>query len=565
MLVKKSITIRNFLSYGDKPQTIQLNKSGKNLVHGSNGFGKSSIENAVRWCLYGKIGRDITKSSIPNRTNKKNCVVELTATKGNNNIRIVRGIAPSVFEIYVDDRMIEQSSHTKDYQKLLETDILEMTYQMYNQIESLSEDNYQPFFKLSATQRRTFVETILDISSFTDMSKILKEELKGLKSDLISNTSLITTYQTTIDANQSIIDKIKAKDQDAELIKIQTIQDLNNQIEENGYDKSKHEALTQTLDQYKDLILREVEKISKCNLFLQHLNEKGSKLKENLNSLEQDSICLACGSIPDNIEGHKIDIQVELADLRSEFAKVHKEMSKIEQSKLEFSKVYQEKLSYNNQLNQKYQTYNALMLKLENIKNQDNSQVDCTDLEENISDLTDKVKNLSDINVKIKQDIVYRELAIELTSDKGIKSDVIDMYIPLLNQFVNFYLSKFNLFYSFEMDSSFACKFKKGHRVECEYGSLSKGQRFRVDFAVVLAWRDLCCMKTGSDSNCFFMDDILGPLDAEGVNDVISVMQELDPSLSIFMFTHEKEKYKEYFDSSIECCYDGNFTNLKFS
>ena len=90
------------------------------MVVGANGAGKSTMLDALSFGLFGKPYRNINKPQLINTINSKDCVVEVEFSVGPNRFKVIRGIKPNVFEIYKNGEVINESSHSKEFQKLLE-------------------------------------------------------------------------------------------------------------------------------------------------------------------------------------------------------------------------------------------------------------------------------------------------------------------------------------------------------------------------------------------------------------------------------------------------------------
>ena len=100
---------------------------------------------------------------------------------GARNIVIVRSIKPTRFEIYIDDKLLNQDASSKDYQKQLENNILKLNHRSFTQVVILGSSSFIPFMQLTASARREVVEEILDIKVFSLMNVILKQRVKGNK------------------------------------------------------------------------------------------------------------------------------------------------------------------------------------------------------------------------------------------------------------------------------------------------------------------------------------------------------------------------------------------------
>src|ERR1041385_8105436 len=93
----ETLHIENFATIGDV--TVQLNQPGLILITGinkdakkanSNGSGKSSIFEALCWCLWGQTIRDLDADDVVNRKAKKDCAVTLTLIDGTDRYQISR-------------------------------------------------------------------------------------------------------------------------------------------------------------------------------------------------------------------------------------------------------------------------------------------------------------------------------------------------------------------------------------------------------------------------------------------------------------------------------------------
>ena len=175
------IRFKNLLSYGNTFTEIELDSVKKTLLIGKNGFGKSCMIDAVTFALYGKPFRKINKSNLINSINKSELVTEIEFYIGSNYYKIIRGIKPNIFEIYCNDVLVQQDAKVKDYQDHLERYILKMNYKSFTQVVILGSARYTPFMQLTAADRRSVIEDLLDIQIFSNMNVIVKDKLSTLK------------------------------------------------------------------------------------------------------------------------------------------------------------------------------------------------------------------------------------------------------------------------------------------------------------------------------------------------------------------------------------------------
>ena len=126
MITFKKVKWKNLLSTGNQFTEIDLVSAKTNLIIGANGHGKSTILDAMTFVLFGKAFRNINKPTLVNSVNGKDCVVEIDFNTNGKEYRIIRGIKPNIFEIWVDGSLLNQDSASRDYQEYLEKFILKM-------------------------------------------------------------------------------------------------------------------------------------------------------------------------------------------------------------------------------------------------------------------------------------------------------------------------------------------------------------------------------------------------------------------------------------------------------
>ena len=210
MIVFKNIRYKNFLSSGNSFTEINLRKNKSTLVVGHNGAGKSTMLDALSFSLFGKPHRKISKSQLVNSINQKHALVEVEFTVGTSNFKIIRGIKPNVFEIWKDGKMINQSSHAMEYQKILEQNILKLNHKSFHQVVVLGSSSFIPFMQLNAGHRRDVIEDLLDINIFSKMNVLLKEKNGSLKDKLSSINHNIDLLKNKMDQQSKYIRDIAA-------------------------------------------------------------------------------------------------------------------------------------------------------------------------------------------------------------------------------------------------------------------------------------------------------------------------------------------------------------------
>ena len=183
MIIFKTVRWKNFLSTGNQFTEIQLDRSPTTLIIGENGAGKSTILDALCFGLFNKPFRNIAKKQLVNSVNNGSSVVEVEFSIGTKEVKVVRGIKPNAFEVYVNGNMINQDANARDYQKHLEQQIMGLNYRSFTQVVILGSSTFVPFMQLPTKARREVVEDILDIKIFSLMNFLLKNKTKELNEE----------------------------------------------------------------------------------------------------------------------------------------------------------------------------------------------------------------------------------------------------------------------------------------------------------------------------------------------------------------------------------------------
>lgn len=154
------------------------------MIVGANGAGKSTILDALTFVLYNKPFRKIKKAQLINTVNEKECEVQIEFEIQGKIYTIVRGMKPTLFQIYIDGKLQDQFANQLDQQAYLEDNILRLNYKSFTQTTILGSATFVPFMQLGNADRRAIVEDVLDIKIFSGMAKILRERISKSNTEI---------------------------------------------------------------------------------------------------------------------------------------------------------------------------------------------------------------------------------------------------------------------------------------------------------------------------------------------------------------------------------------------
>lgn len=569
MIQFQKILWRNFLSTGNQFTEIDFVAHQTTLIVGENGAGKSTILDALCFGLFGKAFRNINKPQLVNSINQKQCEVQVFFNIGKREYKIVRGLKPTVFEIYVDNELLSQEAASKDYQKYLEEKILKLNFKSFTQIVILGSASFTPFMQLPQGHRREVIEDILDIQIFTTMNSILKNRLATTKTEMTSFENEITLGKQAVKLQKDYIAKlekdIEKRAQDNQLEIERTHRDIANATSSVTIIQSSIAELQQTLPDEKSLVSKRAE----WSTLLKSLSERIKSANNNIDFYETHDECPTCSqSISDDLKEkaiekhtHKIDeVQTAIDTLSVKITGIEEKIEHIAAVKETIS-AYQMQVI---ELNSDIITKQALIKKMTD--DTDRDKIDTIELDSAKDQLKELAKSILEVSAKksaLSETYFYLEAAATLLKDTGIKTKVIRQYIPIINKLVNKYLSAMDFFVSFELDESFNESIKSRHRDDFSYASFSEGEKQRIDLALLFTWRTIAKMKNSVSTNLLLLDEVFdSSLDANGTDYVMNLLDTLDDDTHVFVISHKGDQLFDKFKNVIRVEKHQNFSRV---
>lgn len=570
MITFKTLRWKNFLSTGNAWSAVDFCQSKTTLVVGHNGAGKSTMLDALSFALFGRAHRNIAKSQLVNSINNKGTVVEVTFNVHGSDFKIIRGIKPNTFEIWQGDTMMNQSSHAKEYQKILEQNILKLNHKSFHQIVVLGSSSFIPFMQLSATHRRDVIEDLLDINVFSKMNGLLKEKTAILKDSIKDVDHKTDVNKTKIDAQKKYIRDVKAINEEAKEEKLKLIDDYRCEIktlnEQNG---SLSAYVEKTLPPLTSSKQETQAKIQELTTFRSKFKSDIKKLVSDVKFFEQNDTCPVCTqSITEETKrSHILDGQSRAKELGTALStadsSLERRQAALLETEAELSKV-QESQSEIHANNSSIQTFQSAIDRTQSELDNIGKGADIEAANNDLNQLIELGDCLTEERLTLSEQYNYNQVLSHMLKDTGIKTKIIKQYLPVINQLCNQFLQILDFFVSFNLDESFQETIRSRHRDNFSYDSFSEGEKQRIDLALLFTWRQIAKMKNSVATNLLMLDETFdSSLDHDGVDNLMKIIYSLGDDTNVFVISHKGEVLEGKFANKLEFVKEKNFSKLK--
>ena len=554
MILFKTIKWKNFLSTGNQWTEINLNEYETTLIIGTNGAGKSTVLDALTFGLFNKPFRKINKPQLINSQNDKDCCVEIEFNVGNNEYKVVRGMKPTLFEIYKNSEKLPQNADSKDDQKYLEQHILKLNYKSFTQIVVLGSSSFVPFMQLPAAGRREVIEDLLDIKIFSFMNDVIKTKIKDSKDQIKILELKESATEEKIDMQQSFINELQERGQKQIDEKDLKIVDLTNQIdqvlEETKIIQNNLTDSTQNLE----LFSNPTEKLRKLGNLKGKLSQKVASITSEHKFFTENTVCPTCTQgIDERFRLDRIaDAQNKAKELRTGYEDLENAIKEEEEKERQFIALSKEVTSLTYEISQNnikvsgyQQQIGELRSEIQKITEQlKNQNFEHDKLESYQRSLSEIQKTLS----KKKESMGYYDFIYMLLKDGGVKTKIIKHYLPLINQQVNKYLQMLDFYINFTLDEEFNEKIKSPIHENFSYSSFSEGEKMRIDLALLFTWREVARLKNSANTNLLIMDEVFdSSLDGVGTEEFLKIIRYIIKDSNIFVISHKdglQDKFK---------------------
>ena len=567
MIFFKTLRWKNLLSTGNIFTEIDLAKSNNTLIVGENGAGKSTILDALSFALFGKPFRKINKPQLLNTITKKDLIVEIEFNISSNEYKIIRGIKPNIFEVYQNGSLLNQSAEIKDYQEILEKQILKLNMKSFCQVVVLGSATFQPFMQLPGGQRRDIIEDLLDLQIFTTMNSLLKDKMLDNSSELDDVSADQRVLMGRIEIIKEHLLEKQTNNEKLVAEKISVIDDTNEKlIDLHDQCKSIEEQIANLKESIQDepKISKRINQLSQ----LRHkIEAKRALLDKDIAFFERHENCPTCTQSISNefrentlfSKNNEIEsIDTALLDLVTQYDETNARLNEMIEvhANVQTLQMQQIKLRSNGESLAKYRDQLMKEINQINVSHEADEDSKMADLEVELNSVAARYNDAMD------QKQIYAAAAM-LLKDGGIKARIIKQYVPVINKFINKYLSAMDFFIQFELDEEFNETIKSRFRDEFSYASFSEGEKMRINLAILFTWRAIAKLRNSVSTNLLIMDEVFdSSLDSNGTEEFMKILNNLTADTNTFIISHKTDQLYDKFTNVIKFEKHKNFSKV---
>ncbi len=558
MIRFKNIRWKNFLSTGNHWTEVGLDKNETTLIIGTNGAGKSTILDALTFVLFNKPFRKINKPQLVNSTNEKDCRVEIEFNIGTRDYKVVRGIKPSLFEIWVDGKMLNQDAAAADQQKYLENNILKLNYKSFTQIVILGSSTFVPFMQLPAASRREVIEDILDIRIFSAMNSVIKDKIRQERDEIKVLELKKDGLVDKVEMQRGFIEELESRGNANINDKKEKITNITDKI---GVYMKENAVLEEEVFKFtseQNIVCGADKKLLKLNNLRGKITQKVSSLSKELNFFKENTVCPTCTqSIDESFRLNRIeDVQDKSQDLQKGLKELEETIQFEQERERQFSTLSKEITKLTHDISQNNTKISGLQRQIgdlgteiqritDQLQNRNTEHEKLTKLQEQLNTTYDQL-------VSRKTDVNHKDFIYTLLKDGGVKAKIVKKYLPLINRQVNRYLQMMDFYINFNLDEEFNEKINSPIHEDFSYASFSEGEKMRIDLALLFTWREVAAFKNSTNTNLLIMDEVFdSSLDGFGTDEFLKIIRYVIKGANIFVISH-KDGLQDKFGSVIQ-------------
>jgi len=565
MLKIKSLTLKNFMSFGNVEQNLSFDENILTLILGENrdisninhtadeknGTGKSVICSALSYVLTDKPIGNIRKDKLINNINEKDMSVTVEFEKNGINYKIIRGRKPNILKLYINDEDFEsQQGEVRDTQDEI-TDIIGMSHELLNMVVIMNGTEL-PFAQKKLAEQRTVIEELLRITQLSEKSEAIKEHIKVLSKQIEMEEFKVKTIKEMNHKTISQLDRLEKmslrwnKDHDENIENLtETLETLSNIDIEN--ELIIHELIDEIMTVNTAIQKLEGEQ-KRLNKAKSDISAKISRKQDHLDKALVDKECYACGQAIDENHGDMIEtVKSDIQKLDDELTIIQNDIDTIVNDLSEKYDIVKEIPDVGTPFYESQREAWAHDDSIKTLTNELERELKKNNpYDEQVSSIREE--SLQEVDTTLIEDLDkerqhYEFLHKVLTGkDSFVRKKIIDQSIKFLNSRLKDYIEEIGLPHKVKFESDMSITIEKMGKFY-DYDNLSRGQKTRLNLALSFSFRDVF-ENLHFPINTLMVDEVIdNGLDGAGVDNAIKIMKNIsrEQNKSVYLISHKEE------------------------
>ena len=548
-----SVEFKNIASYGNKKQKLEFSEDSAELylTLGKNGYGKTTIANAIVFGLYGKV-EGVKLSDLPNRINKE-LWVKVHVRCGTMDVVVERGLAPSKFNVTINGVEYDKAGK-RSVQDYLEDEVYGIPYHVFKNIIILSINDFKSFLTMTPADKKQIIDKMFGFSVLNDMQRLVKEERKTLKTDLDSFESELTQINESILRVKMQLNVLQAESEEKNKDEIQRLKDKLTKFNDTRI------KLEEAQSSIKEKLGTFEDQLSTKNVSYSNLQYELQTLKKKL-ALYEKNACPTCET-PLDTEFHQHKKQEYMESAQA----IPGKMTAIEDDVASIKSSIQSAKEKEGAIRDKVSSLKTNMQVLKNelvkIQSASGNAEQFKHLETIINQFKEQEDTKTVEKSKISNDYYFLETIEAILGEDGVKNMAVKTILPELNANIAAMINTMHLPFHIRFDDKFNCIINHLGE-EINPMTLSTGERKAADFIIIIAIIKILKLRF-PQLNLLFLDELLSSVDSDGVYNILKILNQVikENKINTFVINHSVLPH-EIFDKKIQIYRDNGFSKFE--
>lgn len=545
---------RNLFSYGNDMQKLDLGDSGKLWqISGRSGAGKSAIMCLPKLLFFGRV-EGVNNTDIANRINK-NGYLKGTIVKGKDIYVIERTFSPNSLTLYKNGNEIDKAGK-KNMEEIINQEIMDgLPYHIFSNVINLSLKKFKSFISMTPNDKRLIIDKIFSLEIVNIIHEMINKDLREVGNMININKSQIYTIEQSIKHSEEELQRLNEKKEENDKLKVAELNENIRQVTE---------SLQENNNNYAIYLQKQKETIAARDVLTKMIMSTNNDLTnvKRMIALYKAEKCPTCGTpfIGDTFDNLRVELDNREKELLGTIGTYQTQLQGVE--------------TFMGQVNTGIQTLTTNISDLTRLRNTYIAQLTAIADQNKSSDEYNAIMNIITTAKENKSEMLkivtdnnetmdYLNILEDLYGNDGIKRDMMQNYLPTLNEEIQNALISLSFPYSLEFDNNFDPHLEHlGQEISPD--TLSEGERKRVDVTVICALIKMLKRKY-PQINMMALDETLGSLDVETSCDLLKYLGEIAEELNVNVFIVSHATLDEsLFEKRIQITKNSGFSSIEY-